>query len=224
MSTFLTGQSSPQPYAWQSQDCLLNGKTCLVRTARQHDLSTLATVLTECFHPPIGISAWMSPVFRLGIYEDLRHRFYANEPHAVCLVAVDAARGETDGKRSLADGAIAGTVELSLRYPKFWSTQHQRYLYVSNLAVQPDYRRQGVAKRLLQVCEQIALDWGYADLYLHVLGNNESARNLYRRVGFTAKSTDFSVSAFLFRRPQQVLMHKSLQRSPASDTPETSGA
>ena len=222
MSTFLTGQSSPQPYAWQSQDCLLNGKTCLIRTARSHDLSTLATVLTECFHPHTGVAAWMNPVFRLGIYEDLRHRFYANEPHAVCLVAVDAAGAETAGKRSLSDGAIAGTVELSLRYPQLWSSLHQRYLYISNLAVHPDYRRQGVARRLLHVCEQIALDWGYVDLYLHVLGNNDSARQLYRQMGFTAKSTEFSVSAYLFRRPQQLLMHKSLRRSASEASTATS--
>jgi len=222
MSTFLTGQSSPQPYTWQSQDCLLNGTMCLIRTARQHDLSTLATVLTECFHPQTGMAAWMTPIFRLGIYEDLRHRFYAREPHAVCLVAVDAA--SQAGKRSLADGAIAGTVELSLRYPPFWSAHRQRYLYISNLAVHPDYRRQGVAKRLLYVCEQIALDWGYTDLYLHVLDNNDSARQLYRQTGFMDTSTDFRLSAFLFRRPQQMLMHRVLQRSPISDSSTTSAS
>lgn len=209
MSAFLTRRTPPPPaaYVWQSSDRLNNGSSCLIRTVRHADLTVLADVLTRCFHPQTGLMGWMAPVFRLGIYEDLRHRLYANDPHAVCLVAVDGA-SVVQG-RSLGDGLIVGTVEMALRYPPFWYTHRQRYLYISNLAVHPEYRRQGIAHRLLQSCEHIAKDWGYSDMYLHVLDNNRPARCLYEKLGFSMSTVDFSLSAFMLRRPQQLLLQKS---------------
>ena len=213
MSTFMTGQSQPsaETYSWQSSDRLRNGAACLIRTVRQPDLPLLADMLTQCFHPQEGLGAWLNPVFRLGIYEDLRHRFYARDPHTVCLVAVDP-EVATEGRRSL-DAPIAGTVEMALRYPKLWQPQRQQYLYISNLAVQPHYRRQGVAKQLLGVCERIALDWGYPEICLHVLENNANARRLYHQLGFRLQRADTSVGSMLLKRPQQLMMSKALTPS-----------
>jgi ribosomal protein S18 acetylase RimI-like enzyme len=205
----MTGQSqsSTDAYVWKTGDRLNNGAICLIRTARQPDLSLLADLLTQAFHPQEGLVAWLNPVFRLGIYEDLRHRFYAREPHTVCLVAIDTAA--IDGRRSL-EGPIAGTVEMALRYPKPWQPQRPPFLYISNLAVRPCYRRQGVARQLLGVCEQIAKDWGYADLYLHVLANNDPARRLYHHLGFQVRRADVGVGSLLLKRPQQLLLSKAL--------------
>ncbi|NJK28271.1 MAG: hypothetical protein HC925_07035 [Coleofasciculaceae cyanobacterium SM2_3_26] len=38
------------------------------------DLSQLADLLAQSFHTNTGIAGWFYPVFRLGIYEDLRLR------------------------------------------------------------------------------------------------------------------------------------------------------
>ena len=56
--------------------------------------------------------------------------------------------------------------------------------YITNVAVRPEYRRQGVASQLLQVFERFALGNGLAFLTLEVRDANAPARALYARHGY----------------------------------------
>ncbi len=174
----------------------------LVRTARQQDLQGLADVLTASFHSQDGVQGWIYPLLRLGIYEDLRGRMRSQSAHQACLVAVSRMPGTVHH--------LAGTVEISLRTPQFWNDYESRYLYLSNLAVQADFRRRGVARQLLLHCERIALDWGFHDLYLHVLEDNHQARGLYTKAGYRLHRTETGMSNWLFGKPRQLLLHKAL--------------
>jgi [ribosomal protein S18]-alanine N-acetyltransferase len=59
-------------------------------------------------------------------------------------------------------------------------------LHINNLAVLPEWRRRGVAKRLLRyVLERTAAD-GAVCATLEVRQSNEAARRLYERFGFAA--------------------------------------
>jgi ribosomal protein S18 acetylase RimI-like enzyme len=186
-----------------------------IRAARQQDLPHLAEVLAQSFHSQDGVMGWMYPLLRLGIYEDLRNRLNAKAPHQVCLVAVPQAEMLT-AQRSLRPAAsrvitsLAGTVELSQRSYAFWQTQRSCYLYISNLAVQAGYRRQGVARQLLTACEQLAVEWRVPDLYLHVLENNHAARRLYYKAGYRIKRVDTGVSSWFLGQPRQLYLHKRL--------------
>lgn len=51
---------------------------------------------------------------------------------------------------------------------------------ILNVAVAPEYRRQGVAKRLLASF----LEGDFRPVYLEVRASNEDARNLYKYLGF----------------------------------------
>jgi ribosomal protein S18 acetylase RimI-like enzyme len=84
---------------------------------------------------------------------------------------------------------IVGTVEITLRSPALWSN-HLQYPYISNLAVNKNYRRLGIGSQLLARCEQIALDWGYQETRLHVLDDNHSAKQLYRNNGYQISRTE----------------------------------
>jgi hypothetical protein len=86
---------------------------CLVRSVEFKDLAKVAEILTESFHSQEGINFWLHPVFRLGIYEDLRTRLRSNSPHYICLVAIasDAPNTPTDYC------PIIGTVEMGLKSP-----------------------------------------------------------------------------------------------------------
>ena len=180
-----------------------------IRTVRQQDLISIAEVLTSSFHSPEGTWGWLYPILRVGIYEDLRNRLNTRKNHYACLVAVLRDTRSLANVAGLGDQPI-GTVEISLRQPPLHLFRHNGYLYLSNLAVQADYRRQGVAQQLLQMAERIAIDWGFRELYLHVLENNHQAKRLYWKAGYRLKSVEHSPIAIILGRPRQLLLVKQL--------------
>jgi ribosomal protein S18 acetylase RimI-like enzyme len=195
------------------------GRRAVVRTVQQQDLPRLAELLASCFHAQDGVMGLFYPLLRMGIYEDLRNRFQTKTTHYACFVAV---RAKAEGRVSLQQLAqmgmdeclmgtvLMGTVELAMRSSQFWSARPSGYLYLSNLAVQAEYRRGGVAQQLLQTCEQRALDWGFENLYLHVLENNYAARRLYRRAGYQLHGVETKIGSWLMGQPRQLFLRKTL--------------
>jgi ribosomal protein S18 acetylase RimI-like enzyme len=185
----------------------------LVRTARQQDLRSIVEVLVSSFHSSKGLTNWLHPLLRLGIYEDLRHRLRTHSTPYACLVAVALPMAEVappPPSRSLPpDPPIAGTIEIGVRNP-VWFTPLGQHVYLSNLAIATPYRRKGVAFHLLKQCEKISLEWGYSSLYLHVMEDNSAAYNLYTKVGYRVYRAEPSLSSFL-GRPRQILLCKSLR-------------
>ncbi|MGE5656906.1 MAG: GNAT family N-acetyltransferase [Actinomycetota bacterium] len=172
----------------------------------------LADILAESFHSRKGVKGWVYPVLRLGIYEDLRNRFRSASDDYVCLVAQEVSNQQRTGGHSPAQEEIlAGTVEMALRDRHPWPLPDSQYPYLSNLAVHPDYRRRGVAQQLLSRCEQKALQWGFSDLYLHVLENNHAARRLYHKAGYRLEQVDGHWSAWLLGKPRRLLLRKCLK-------------
>ena len=175
-----------------------------IRQCTPADLAGVAEIIAESFHSRHGIWGWAFPLLRLGIYEDLRHRLTACAPHHACLVAVNTSdRANLD---------LVATVELSVRLGDCWTYTGTRksFAYLSNLAVNPQYRRQGAARALLTSCEKVAREWGFKDLYLHVLENNHQARQLYFKLGYRMHQIDSNWNTFLFRRSRQILLYKRL--------------
>lgn len=195
----LTASAAPQPQ---------------VRTASLRDLDRLADVLTASFYDRDGWRQWVYPFIRLGIYEDLKQRLKAQSPRYACLAAM-----ATPAKSSTAtnEDAIAGTVEASLRQP--WPWQGDRHVYISNLAVDQTFRRQGIAIALLRSCEQVAQRWGIYELHLHVMEDNLAARSLYRKAGFSVVQAEDSPASWLGLQARRLLMHKTLQPPPCLTKP-----
>jgi ribosomal protein S18 acetylase RimI-like enzyme len=69
-----------------------------------------------------------------------------------------------------------------LSYPRYSSTSSEAY--IERLVVSPDFRRQGMARRLLAAAEDIARDAGKKTIGLHVSGNNLPALRLYENEGY----------------------------------------
>ena len=69
-----------------------------------------------------------------------------------------------------------------LSYPRYSSTSSEAY--IERLVVSPDFRRQGMARRLLLAAEDLARDAGKASVGLHVSGNNLAALRLYEGEGY----------------------------------------
>ena len=65
--------------------------------------------------------------------------------------------------------------------------------YIERLVVSPDFRRQGMARRLLLAAEDLARDSGKASVGLHVSGNNLAALRLYEGEGYEEVSRQRSL-------------------------------
>lgn len=76
-------------------------------------------------------------------------------------------------------------------------------LNIHDLAVMPDYRGQGIGKRLIARVEEEALALGCCKVTLEVLEGNTVARALYRACGFDGYELDPATGKAMF-------MHKPL--------------
>jgi ribosomal protein S18 acetylase RimI-like enzyme len=78
------------------------------------------------------------------------------------------------------DGHIIGNLTLIPFY-----RADQRYYLIANVAVHPDHRRKGIARRLTSTAIDYIRSQGNAQIWLHVRADNPAAQALYRQLGFT---------------------------------------
>lgn len=177
-----------------------------VRFAGLDDLSDLAALLTRSFHPQDSWLGWLAPVFQLGLYQDLRGRLLAKAANTACLVAVHPHTAQPNLAPEL-----VGTVEVAVKSSLPWQPFLFRYPYISNLAVERQYRRQGIGRQLLLACEPPVREWGYKNLYLHVLETNQPAQQLYAQVGYQVAKVESNWVGSLVGSPRRLLLCKHLE-------------
>jgi ribosomal protein S18 acetylase RimI-like enzyme len=85
--------------------------------------------------------------------------------------------------------------------------------YIVSMWVDPRYRRQGVAQRLIDAVESWARHAGYRELRLDVTENNAAASELYLRCGFR-----FTGESFPYPNDPR-LLERSMQRSLSTPPP-----
>jgi ribosomal protein S18 acetylase RimI-like enzyme len=197
------------PYSSASTNGNIGASSLIIRKAETKDIKKLAEVLTHSFHPPERLFYWIQPLLKLGISEDLRTRLRGNSPHYRCLVASQLVTTVAENKEE-----IVGTVEIALRAA---SILGNHYPYISNLAVNHAYRRQGIARKLLLKCEQIASAWGFEELSLHVLEDNHQAKQLYLTSGYQIHRIESSWSSVLFKSPRRLFLNKKMPRFKRSE-------
>ena len=174
-----------------------------VRPAVLADLPEVAEVLAKSFYPPLGWQRWFYPLFRFSIHEDLKQRLQGGHEHYRCLTAISPGR-------STQQPTVVGTVEVAYRQPNLWTFNRSQWVYLSNLAVCQRYRRQGVARRLLQAAEHLSLDWGFQELSLHVMADNAQARQLYQTMGYQLHRVEPTLFSLLNFQPSRLLLKKAV--------------
>lgn len=188
-----------------------------INRAELEDTRTISSILANSFYEFPNFVGWIYPFLQFTISEDLRYRLRSKSPVSACLVAriVDSYHGEIS-KNSLGDrilspeNPIVGTAEITLRSTSFWLNEPQ-YPYISNLAVHQNYRRLGIGSQLLAKCEEIALDWGYAETRLHVLDRNDSAKQLYCHNGYQISQIETNWKNLWFDYSPRLLLRKSIK-------------
>lgn len=96
-------------------------------------------------------------------------------------------------------GQPVGCMTLCLMRPEAllpppWPSMAPTRLYLSNMAVLPSARRQGVASSLLAAGEVLARRWGQDSLWLHVSCLNDNAKQLYAKAGYTQVNAGFPLA------------------------------
>ncbi|CAA2945556.1 Histone acetyltransferase [Olea europaea subsp. europaea] len=78
--------------------------------------------------------------------------------------------------------------------------------YISNVCVAKELQRNGLGYELIAKSKMVAEDWGISDLYVHVAVDNEPAKNLYMKSGFTFESDEPAWQARFLDRPRRLLL------------------
>ena len=81
------------------------------------------------------------------------------------------------------DGRVVGNASV---VPYF--IKGRRFFMIANVAVHPDYRRRGIARRLTIRTIEHARQRGSTSVWLHVREENENAVKLYRSLGFDERA------------------------------------
>ncbi|KAG8372473.1 hypothetical protein BUALT_Bualt12G0069800 [Buddleja alternifolia] len=82
--------------------------------------------------------------------------------------------------------------------------------YISNVCVAAELHRNGLGYELIAKSKMVAEDWGISDLYVHVAVDNEAAKNLYMKSGFTLESDEPAWQARFLDRPRRLLLWAAL--------------
>jgi ribosomal-protein-alanine N-acetyltransferase len=116
------------------------------------------------------------------------------KPSSICLGAID---GET--------GTLAGYLIIS-RYVDAW--------HVMNLAVADEYRRRGIATRMMERLFELTAGDGRRGYTLEVRISNDAAIKLYESLGFRARG--IRRGYYTDNREDALVMWKDPVREPAS--------
>ncbi len=169
----------------------------IIRSAQVQDVSQIANLLLDGFELVPPELRWFSGVVSAGLQTDIRARM-VRAVFCQVFVAVDPM------------GTVRGTVEVQIQPPSFWRGGAGGSGYLSNLTVDAGYRRSGLATALIKACEEQVITWGKEHLYLHVMGNNASARRLYLRSGYRIQSRTEEINLFSGDLKQRLLLHRPL--------------
>lgn len=164
----------------------------VIRSATAWESEPLASLLLCCFHGSGGFNDLLAHWLKSNLMRELTTRFNRPATDYLCLVAH-------------LDGKLVATVEMVLKpvpvaYQRGRKADMRHYLYVSNLAVHPKYRRLGIAQRLLSRVEEVAVSWRQPSVRLHVLSHNRSALKLYQSRGYRLEREELDWSNLLWPR------------------------
>ncbi len=139
-----------------------------IRIARKDEVSELQELNSKAFadNPKFD-----SDFFKEWSFSKYAKNYYTNllsNPEAICLVVEE-------------DNQLIGYAAI---VPKTIHHRLSKYCEIENIGIVPEYRRQGIGKKLLEECCKWARSKGYQKIYLNSYFKNTNALSFYRQNGF----------------------------------------
>jgi len=143
----------------------------VIRPAKFGEMGQVSNIIVSSFYKA---SPLIRPYLYLNELQRLQSNFpYSDPKHYVFVASI--------GK------AIVGFVDVDGRPSTMAKAPPRPYL--SDLAVDPKYRRRGIAKALIQKCEDVVQDFMKSkELYLRVERDNQPGLSMYDGLGYNALS------------------------------------
>lgn len=85
---------------------------------------------------------------------------------------------------SMKENGESGPIGFTQLYPTFSSSRMAKNWILNDLFVEPNYRNQGIGKRLIDAAMQFAKDDGATFVKLETAHDNKTARSVYEGIGF----------------------------------------
>lgn len=186
----------------------------VIRAVRTEQLRDLENLLTDSYSELMWGPLTYRPVLAWILSTYLRER-QAYLPHAVTLVGLYAPSDESnDPLVSSHKWWLAGAVEISFNAsgkPKDIQTPMppEDTPFLSNMAVLKRFRRRGIGQELLKAAEQLVVQMGGNEMYLHCRMVDEAPLTMYKNAGYAVVETDSILSLLLCQRRRH-LMYKTL--------------
>jgi GNAT superfamily N-acetyltransferase len=144
----------------------------------------------------VEFSSWL-PGVRDGYADDMVRNGGADESAARRKAEQDTERLFPGGKPSSEQLVLVIEAE-GKHVGELWLAQQEgdfrRVLWVFDVHVEEAHRGHGFARAAMEFGEQEARRRGLTHVALNVFGGNESARNLYRSLGYTEDAVSMSKS------------------------------
>ncbi len=155
-----------------------------IRAAFYSELPVIASLVTAGFHPELDSNPILRPIRVLLELDRLQNNFpFQGDDRHLYLVC----------EATTKDKKVVGFCDIDARIPvkkkenpfsPFSSTINRPHPYFSDLTVDPDYRRKGIASALVEEGERRAKYMNCQEMYLGVASTNTAALNLYSNMGY----------------------------------------
>lgn len=177
-----------------------------VRECSHMELGSCADVIMSSFYNYTSMSPWRQ-LTKLAELNRIQQSFpYGDDRSLHRMFVVTATTKQTADQTSQQDltastAAICGFVDVDARRPnRQTGYSYNPRPYLSDLCIHPNFRRQGLAKKLVQICEDFCFrlpeqHWSDVDsdselpeLYIRVKATNTAAIQMYDSLGYSAIS------------------------------------
>lgn len=91
----------------------------------------------------------------------------------------------------LIEGVVTGTASLHLGHYSTWNDNW--YGHIEDVIIDPAYRGQGLASKLIRHTITAAREQNLSRLELSALNENHTARKMYEKLGFTTDSVTYEL-------------------------------
>jgi GNAT superfamily N-acetyltransferase len=176
-----------------------------IREALYSELPEIASLITFGFHPELNNNPFLRPIRVMLELDRLQNNFPYQDDRHIYLVC------ETKDKKVVGFCDVDGRIPMKKKespFSPFASDISRPHPYFSDLTVNPNYRRRGIASALVEEGERLAKDMKCYEMYLGVSSTNTAALNLYYNMGYEVIVPTGDILEFVKRQKGVMMLRR----------------